>query len=99
MKNVLAASMLLALSMGMSSCTGLVDAVLGTSDNPTTQPTTQPTTSSAVVTADQTTITVSSLEDMANAVSSEQNEEFIKAIEAKAKAGEEYILLPVRPVH
>ena len=44
MKNVLAASMLLALSMGMSSCTGLVDAVLGTSDNPTTQPTTQPTT-------------------------------------------------------
>ena len=91
MKNVLAASMLLALSMGMSSCTGLVDAVLGTSDNPTTQPTTQPTTSSAVVTADQTTITVSSLEDMANAVSSEQNEEFIKAIEAKAKAGEEYI--------
>ena len=52
MKNVLAASMLLALSMGMSSCTGLVDAVLGTSDKPTTQPTTQPTTSSAVVTAD-----------------------------------------------
>ena len=92
MKNVLAASMLLALSMGMSSCTGLVDAVLGTSDNPTTQPTTQPTTSSAVVTADQTTITVSSLEDMANAVSSEQNEEFIKAIEAKAKAGEEYTI-------
>ena len=42
MKNVLAAMMLLALSMGMSSCTGLVDAVLGTSDNPTTQPTTQP---------------------------------------------------------
>ena len=92
MKNVLAASMLLALSMGMSSCTGLVDAVLGTSDNPTTQPTTQPTTSSAVVTADQTTITISSLEDMANAVSAEQNEQFLNAIKAKAAAGEEYTI-------
>lgn len=92
MKNVLAASMLLALSMGMSSCTGLVDAVLGTSDKPTTQPTTQPTTSSAVVTADQTTITISSLEDMANAVSAEQNEQFLNAIKAKAAAGEEYTI-------
>ena len=92
MKNVLAAMMLLALSMGMSSCTGLVDAVLGTSDNPTTQPTTQPTTSSAVVTADQTTITISSLEDMANAVSAEQNEQFLNAIKAKAAAGEEYTI-------
>ena len=78
--------------MGMSSCTGLVDAVLGTSDNPTTQPTTQPTTTSAVVTADQTTITISSLEDMANAVSAEQNEQFLNAIKAKAAAGEEYTI-------
>ena len=78
--------------MGMSSCTGLVDAVLGTSDNPTTQPTTQPTASSAVVTADQTTITISSLEDMANAVSAEQNEQFLNAIKAKAAAGEEYTI-------
>ena len=84
--------MLLALSMGMSSCTGLVDAVLGTSDNPTTQPTTQPTTSSAVVTADQTTITISSFEEMAKAVSAEQNEAFIKAIETKAAAGEKYTI-------
>ena len=78
--------------MGMSSCTGLVDAVLGTSDNPITQPTTQPTASSAVVTADQTTITISSLEDMANAVSAEQNEQFLNAIKAKAAAGEEYTI-------
>ena len=92
MKNLLAAMMLLAVSMGMSSCTGLVDAVLGTSDNPTTQPTTQPTASSAVVTADQTTITISSLEDMANAVSAEQNEQFLNAIKAKAAAGEEYTI-------
>ena len=92
MKNLLAAMMLLAVSMGMSSCTGLVDAVLGTSDNPITQPTTQPTASSAVVTADQTTITISSLEDMANAVSAEQNEQFLNAIKAKAAAGEEYTI-------
>ena len=92
MKNVLAASMLLALSMGMSSCTGLVDAVLGTSDNPTTQPTTQPTTAGAVITADQTTITISSFEEMAKAVSAEQNEAFIKAIETKAAAGEKYTI-------
>jgi len=92
MKNVLAASMLLALSMGMSSCTGLVDAVLGTSDKPTTQPTTQPTTAGAVVTADQTTITISSFEEMAKAVSAEQNEAFIKAIETKAAAGEKYTI-------
>ena len=44
MKNLMSASMLLAVSMGMASCSGFVDAVLGTSDTPTTQPTTQPTT-------------------------------------------------------
>ena len=92
MKNVLAASMLLTVSMGMSSCTGLVDAVLGTSDKPTTQPTTQPTTAGAVITADQTTITISSFEEMIKAVSAEQNEAFIKAIEAKAAAGEKYTI-------
>ena len=92
MKNVLAASMLLTVSMGMSSCTGLVDAVLGTSDKPTTQPTTQPTTAGAVITADQTTITISSFEEMAKAVSAEQNEAFIKAIETKAAAGEKYTI-------
>ena len=92
MNNVLAASMLLTVSMGMSSCTGLVDAVLGTSDKPTTQPTTQPTTAGAVVTADQTTITISSFEEMAKAVSAEQNEAFIKAIETKAVAGEKYTI-------
>ena len=92
MKNLLAASMLLSVSMGMSSCTGLIDAVLGTSDKPTTQPTTQPTTTSAVVTADQTTITISSFEEMAKAVSAEQNEAFIKAIETKAAAGEKYTI-------
>lgn len=43
-KNLIAASMLLAVSMGMTSCSGFVDAVLGTTDTPTTQPTTQPTT-------------------------------------------------------
>lgn len=43
-KNLVAASMLLAVSMGMTSCSGFVDAVLGTTDTPTTQPTTQPTT-------------------------------------------------------
>lgn len=43
-KNLMSASMLLAVSMGMASCSGFVDAVLGTSDKPTTQPTTQPTT-------------------------------------------------------
>ena len=92
MKNLLAASMLLTVSMGMSSCTGLVDAVLGTSDKPTTQPTTQPTTAGAVITADQTTITISSFEEMAKAVSAEQNEAFIKAIETKAAAGEKYTI-------
>lgn len=92
MKNVLAASMLLTVSMGMSSCTGLVDAVLGTSDKPTTQPTTQPTTAGAVITADQTTITISSFEEMIKAVSAEQNEAFIKAIETKAAAGEKYTI-------
>jgi hypothetical protein len=92
MKNLLAASMLLAVSMGMSSCSGFVDAVLGTSDKTTTQPTTQPTTAGAVVTADQTTITISSFEEMAKAVSAEQNEAFIKAIEAKAAAGEKYTI-------
>ena len=92
MKNVLAASMLLTVSMGMSSCSGFVDAVLGTSDKPTTQPTTQPTTAGAVITADQTTITISSFEEMAKAVSAEQNEAFIKAIEAKAAAGEKYTI-------
>ena len=92
MKNLLAASMLLAVSMGMSSCSGFVDAVLGTSDKPTTQPTTQPTTAGAVITADQTTITISSFEEMAKAVSAEQNEAFIKAIETKAAAGEKYTI-------
>ena len=95
MKNVLTASMLLAVSMGMASCSGFVDAVLGTSDTPTTQPTTQPTTptaSSAVVTADQTTITISSFAELAKAISAEQNEEFVKAIEAKAAAGEVYTI-------
>ena len=94
-KNLMAAMMLLAVSMGMASCSGFVDAVLGTSDKPTTQPTTQPTTpttTNAVVTADQTTITISSFEEMAKAVSAEQNEEFVKAIEAKAAAGEEYTI-------
>ena len=91
-KNLLAASMLLAVSMGMSSCSGFVDAVLGTSDKPTTQPTTQPTTAGAVITADQTTITISSFEEMAKAVSAEQNEAFIKAIETKAAAGEKYTI-------
>lgn len=92
MKNVLVASMLLAVSLGMSSCSGFIDAVIGTSDQPTTQPTTQPTVASAVVTADQTTITISSFDDMAKAISAEQNEAFVKAIEAKAAAGEEYTI-------
>lgn len=34
-KNLVAASMLLAVSMGMASCSGLIDAVLGDVDNPT----------------------------------------------------------------
>lgn len=96
-KNLMSASMLLAVSMGMASCSGFVDAVLGTTDTPTTQPTTQPTTpttptSSAVVTADQTTITTSSLADLANAVTSEQKTELENAIKAKAAAGEVYTL-------
>jgi hypothetical protein len=43
-KKLMAASMLLAVSMGMASCSEFLDEVLGTTDNPTTQPTTQPTT-------------------------------------------------------
>lgn len=96
MKNVLAAMMLLAVSMSMTSCSGLVDAIFGSEDNATTQPETKPateeSTSTAVVTADETTVTVTSLDDLANALSEEQNEELVKAIEAKAEAGEEYVI-------
>ena len=62
MKNLLAASMLLALSMGMSSCSGFVDAVIGSTDQPSstpTQPSTTPTTpQTATLTIDQTTMTL-----------------------------------------
>ena len=62
MKNVLAASTLLALSMGMSSCSGFVDAVIGSTDQPSstpTQPSTTPTTpQTATLTIDQTTMTL-----------------------------------------
>jgi hypothetical protein len=40
--NLVTASMLLAVSMGMASCSGFIDAVLGTEDKPVSQPTTQP---------------------------------------------------------
>ena len=46
MKNLLAASMLLVVSMGMVSCQGLLDAIVGSQDNPSSQPSqpsTQPT--------------------------------------------------------
>ena len=45
-KNLLAASMLLVVSMGMVSCQGLLDAIVGSQDNPSSQPSqpsTQPT--------------------------------------------------------
>ena len=62
MKKVLAASMLLAVSMGMSSCSGFVDAVIGSTDQPSstpTQPSTTPTTpQTATLTIDQTTMTL-----------------------------------------
>lgn len=91
LKKLIAPTMLLAVLVSITSCSDFIDAVLGSTDNPTTQPT-QPTAASAVVTAEETTITISSFEDMANAVSSKQNEEFVKAIEAKAAAGEEYTI-------
>ena len=54
MKNVLAALMLLAISMGMASCSGLVDAIIGDIDTPvSTTPATQPTTVEKVVLNDK----------------------------------------------
>lgn len=41
-KNLLTLAMLLSLTMGMVSCQGFIDAVLGTEDKPVSQPTTQP---------------------------------------------------------
>lgn len=93
-KNLLAAMTLLIASSTMISCQGLIDAVIGNTDNPAapSQPEVKPETSTATVTADQTTVTIKSLSDFENVISSEQNKELVKAIEAKAAAGEKYVI-------
>ena len=73
MKNLLAASMLLAVSMGMVSCQGLVDAIVGTSDNPSTQPSqpsTQPTETVVTPTAQGAKVEASSPEAVSEALAS-----------------------------
>ncbi|MBO5594475.1 MAG: hypothetical protein J5931_07725 [Prevotella sp.] len=94
-KNLMAAMMLLAVSMSITSCQGLVDAVLGTEDNPVQKPETKPTTeedASVVITSEGTTITISSLDELASSFSAADNEKFFQAIEASAKAGKEYVI-------
>jgi len=86
-------ALLLALPMLLTSC----EDILGHWEKPTPvtpskTPTTPTTVASAVVTADQTTITLSSLNDMDKAVSAEKSEELAKAIKAKADAGEVYTI-------
>ena len=68
MKNVLAASMLLAVSLGMSSCSGFIDAVIGTSDQPTTQPTTQPKATVVTVTAEGAKVEASNASEVSKAL-------------------------------
>ena len=73
MKNLLAAMMLLAVSMGMVSCQGLVDAIVGTSDNPSTQPSqpsTQPTEIVVTPTAQGAKVEASSPEAVSVALAS-----------------------------
>ena len=72
-KNLLAAMMLLAVSMGMVSCQGLVDAIVGTSDNPSSQPSqpsTQPTEIVVTPTAQGAKVEASSPEAVSEALAS-----------------------------
>ena len=93
MKNVMAVAMLLSLMMGMVSCQGLIDAVIGSEDKPVSQPTTKPETPAETkVTSEKTTITISSLEELANAVTAELEQEFVNAIKAKAETNDPYVI-------
>ena len=70
-KNLLAASMLLAVSMGMVSCQGLLDAIVGSQDNPSSQPSqpsTQPTETVVTPTAQGAKVEASSPEAVSNAL-------------------------------
>lgn len=91
-KSLIAATMLLSVSSTMVSCSGLVDAVFGTEDNPTNKPEKPKTTAVVEITANQTTITISSLEDLAGAISAADNEKMVDAIKKSADAGEEYVI-------
>ena len=93
MKSLLALMMVLAVSMSMTSCSGLVDAVLGTEDNPVQKPETpKETESKAEITAAGATITIGSGEDMEDAITEKEAEQMVKAIEASAAKGEEYTI-------
>ena len=70
-KNLLAASMLLAVSMGMVSCQGLLDAIVGSQDNPSSQPSqpsTQPTETVVTPTAQGAKVEASSPEAVSKAL-------------------------------
>ena len=71
MKNLLAAMMLLAVSMGMVSCQGLLDAIVGSQDNPSSQPSqpsTQPTETVVTPTAQGAKVEASSPEAVSKAL-------------------------------
>lgn len=71
MKNLLAASMLLVVSMGMVSCQGLLDAIVGSQDNPSSQPSqpsTQPTETVVTPTAQGAKVEASSPEAVSKAL-------------------------------
>ncbi len=94
-KTLLSFSVLL--TMSMTSCQGFVDAVLGTEDKPVTPTPATPvkpatSESKAEVTPEKTTITISSFADLQAAVTEAQNENFVKAIKAKAQVGEVYTI-------
>lgn len=70
-KNLLAASMLLVVSMGMVSCQGLLDAIVGSQDNPSSQPSqpsTQPTETVVTPTAQGAKVEASSPEAVSKAL-------------------------------
>lgn len=95
MKSLTAVLLMLTVSMSITSCQGFVDAVLGTEDKPVQKPETKPTTdedANVVITNEGTTITISSFDEFASSFSTADNEKFVQAIEASAKAGKEYVI-------